>query len=92
MSDSVIVTIQIINTRGLHARAAAKLVKLVESFSADIKVSKDDMSVIGESIMGLLMLGAGKGTSITVEATGQDAAHAIKEIESLIQNKFGEDH
>jgi phosphocarrier protein len=92
MSETVKATVEIINTRGLHARAAAKLVKLVETFEAEITISKDDMTVIGESIMGLLMLGASKGTFIIIEAKGPDAADGLTQITGLVENKFEEDH
>lgn len=92
MSAPVKQTVEITNTRGLHARAAAKLVKLVEALESEITVSKDDMTVIGESIMGLLMLGASKGTFIMIEASGPDAEDGLTQIIGLIENKFGEDH
>tara|TARA_B100001971_G_C18097420_1_gene486918 strand:- start:174 stop:449 length:276 start_codon:yes stop_codon:yes gene_type:complete len=85
-------TLEITNTRGLHARAAAKLVKCAEQFDASITVSKDGTDVTGTSIMGLLMLGASKGTMVTISAEGQDAKEAVECIEDLINNKFEEDH
>lgn len=80
----------IINKLGLHARAAAKLVTTTSQFNAEIKVTRNDRTVNGKSIMGLMMLAASKGTQITVCATGDDAEQAIGEIEMLIQDFFGE--
>jgi phosphocarrier protein len=81
----------IINKRGLHARASAKFVQTVEPFDADIKVSKDGMTVGGTSIMGLMMLAAGPGSSIMVSASGAQAYEALATIEALIADKFGEE-
>lgn len=81
----------IANKRGLHARAAAKFVKCVEGFDADIQVAKDDLRVSGRSIMGLMMLAASTGTSIEVSADGPDAAVAVETLGLLVSNKFGED-
>jgi len=84
-------TIAIRNQRGLHARAAAKFVKLAGAFDADITVTKDGQSVSGSSIMGLMMLAAGIGSDIFVSITGMDAATAMAAIEALIDDKFGEE-
>ena len=84
-------TVQIGNKRGLHARAAAKFVKMVEQFNADVKVAKDDMEVGGSSIMGLLMLGAGVGCDVTIEGEGPDAAEAVAALADLVNRKFDED-
>jgi len=81
----------IINKRGLHARASAKFVQTVEPFDADITVSKDGMTVGGTSIMGLMMLAAGPGSSIMVSASGAQAHEALATIEALIADKFGEE-
>ncbi len=78
----------IINQRGLHARASAKFVKCAESFDADIKVSRDGMTVPATSIMGLMMLGAAMGTSIEVEASGPQAEAAIAALGALVESKF----
>lgn len=83
--------IPVINKRGLHARASAKFVQLVEKFSADVKVTRNGETVGGNSIMGLMMLSAGIGTSINVSATGPDAAEAVEAIAQLMGNKFGEE-
>ena len=80
----------IINKRGLHARASAKFVQTVEGFDADIRVSKDGMTVGGTSIMGLMMLAA-PGSTIFVSASGNQAKEALDTIEALIADKFGED-
>jgi len=81
----------ICNKRGLHARAAAKFVKLAETFDADILVSKDDNKVTGTSIMGLMMLAASTGTTIMISASGTDAELALNELCQLVENKFDED-
>ena len=81
----------ITNQRGLHARASAKFVKCAEGFNADITVSRDGMSVPATSIMGLMMLGAAMGTSISVEATGPQAQEALNALEQLVESKFDED-
>jgi phosphocarrier protein HPr len=81
----------IINQRGLHARASAKFVKCAEGFDADITVSRDGMSVPATSIMGLMMLGAAMGTSISVEATGPEAEQALAALAHLVASKFDED-
>lgn len=82
---------QIINKRGLHARASAKFVQVVEQFNAEISVSKDGMTVGGTSIMGLMMLAASPGCCISVSADGVDAEAALNALEALIADKFGED-
>ncbi|MDP6707526.1 MAG: HPr family phosphocarrier protein [Alphaproteobacteria bacterium] len=79
------------NRRGLHARAAAKFVKCAEAFDAEITVLKDDMSVSGSSIMGLMMLGAAPGAKIELRAHGSDASEAVAAIAELIENRFDED-
>lgn len=84
-------TANICNTRGLHARASAKFVKLASSFEAEIQVTRDGTTVDARSIMGLLMLGAGKGCSIEVAAEGQDAEAAIEALSDLVARRFDED-
>jgi phosphocarrier protein HPr len=81
----------IINKRGLHARASAKFVQMVERFSAEIWVTKGNETVGGTSIMGLMMLSAGPGTSITVSAIGPEAQAAIDAITELVASKFNEE-
>ena len=83
--------LQIINKRGLHARASAKFVQTVDGFDAAITVSKDGMTVGGTSIMGLMMLAASPGTSILVSASGKQAAEALEALDELIRNRFGEE-
>lgn len=81
----------IINKRGLHARASAKFVQTVEGYDAEIRVSKDGMTVGGTSIMGLMMLAASTGCSISVAASGRQAQEALDALDALIADKFGED-
>jgi phosphocarrier protein len=81
----------IINRKGLHARATAKFVQCVEQFQSEITVSKSGETVGGTSIMGILTLGAGIGSTITVSAKGSDAAAALDAIQSLVGSRFGED-
>lgn len=81
---------EIINEKGLHARASAKFVEEVERFDARVSVSRDGLEVSGDSIMGLLMLAAAKGCSIQVSAEGADAEAALAALERLVANKFGE--
>lgn len=81
----------IVNKRGLHARASAKFVQVVEGFDAEIHVSKDGMTVGGTSIMGLMMLAASPGSTIVVTASGAQAQEALDTIEQLIAEKFGEE-
>jgi phosphocarrier protein len=80
----------IVNRKGLHARATAKFVQCVESFDAEITVSKGGETVGGTSIMGILTLGAGIGSTITVTAQGPEAAQAMEAIAALVANRFGE--
>jgi phosphocarrier protein HPr len=81
----------IINRKGLHARATAKFVQCVERFSSAITVTKGGETVNGTSIMGILTLGAGVGSTITVTAAGADAAEALDAIAALVGDRFGED-
>ncbi|WP_439521322.1 HPr family phosphocarrier protein [Marivita sp.] len=82
--------LKIVNEKGLHARASAKLVEVVEGFDATAEVRKDGMSAMGDSIMGLLMLAASKGTSIEVVTSGPDAEALATAIETLVADCFGE--
>jgi phosphocarrier protein HPr len=84
-------TVAIRNQRGLHARAAARFVKLAFEYDADITVTKAGASVSGKSIMGLMMLAAGPGSTIDLSATGPDAARAIDALVALITGGFNED-
>ena len=81
----------IVNRRGLHARATAKLVQCVEGFDVAVTVSRDGETVGGTSIMGILTLGAGIGSSIVVTVQGPQADAALAAITALVANKFGED-
>ena len=83
--------LQIINRRGLHARATAKFVQCVEGFDAEVNVTRNGETVGGTSIMGILTLGAGVGSSIVVTAQGPDAARALDAIALLVESKFGEE-
>lgn len=86
------VSLKIVNEKGLHARASAKLVEVVEAFDARAEVSKDGMSASGDSIMGLLMLAAAKGSTIDVHTSGPDADALAEALTALVADKFGEDH
>lgn len=90
MTDTNSRTLPIVNEKGLHARASAKLVEVVEGFDASAEVSKDGLSASGDSIMGLLMLAASKGTSVNVTTNGPDALALADAIEALVADKFGE--
>ena len=89
--DAVSREIEIANKRGLHARAAAKLVQTVEQFKAEVTVSRCGETVGGTSIMGILMLAAAPGTSIRVTARGPEAQAALDAVSALIHSRFGED-
>jgi phosphocarrier protein len=88
---AIVRVLHICNKKGLHARASAKFVQTVEQYDADVKVTRAGETVGGTSIMGLMMLAAGPGTTITVEASGQDAAAAMAAIETLVTGRFGEE-
>ncbi len=83
-------SVQIVNRRGLHARAAAKFVTMAERFGASVEVVRDGQSVSARSIMGLMMLGAGKGSSITLQADGWDAKEALEALVALVEAGFNE--
>jgi phosphocarrier protein len=84
-------TVDIVNKRGLHARASAKFVKLASTFDAEVTVSKDGSTVDARSIMGLMMLAAGPGCCIEIEAEGPEAAQALEALEALVTARFDED-
>jgi phosphocarrier protein HPr len=88
---AVVRVLAICNRKGLHARASAKFVQTVEKFDADVRVTRCGETVGGTSIMGLMMLAASPGTSITVEATGKEAAEVIAALTILIDSRFGEE-
>lgn len=83
--------IEIINKLGLHARAAAQLVQLASSFSSHIEIEKDKQRVNGKSIMGVMMLAAGKGSEISLHVEGEDEEESMNKLEELIKNRFNED-
>ena len=82
--------VKIINKLGLHARAAAKFVTLASEFDADIKLTRNNRTVSGKSIMGVMMLAAGKGATINIETSGEDEAEAMQSLLALINDYFGE--
>ncbi len=83
--------VEIINERGLHARASAKFVKLATSFDAEVSVTRDDQTVDARSIMGLMMLAAGPGANIRLDAEGPEAQAAIDALVELVEGKFEEE-
>jgi phosphocarrier protein HPr len=90
--DALSRELPIINKRGLHARASAKFVQMVERFKAEVWVTRGNETVGGTSIMGLMMLSAGPGTSITVSVTGPEAEAALAAITQLVADKFHEEN
>lgn len=91
MTESVTRSLTIVNEKGLHARASARLVEVVEGFDATAEVTRDGQSASGDSIMGLLMLAASRGTTIDVQTRGADAQALAEAIETLVASRFGED-
>jgi len=87
----VVREVEIVNKKGLHARASAKFVQTAETFDAAIIVTRGHETVGGTSIMGLMMLAAGPGVSITIQATGKQAQAAVDTLSALVENKFGEE-
>ena len=83
-------SVQIVNKHGLHARPAAEMVKAASRFKCDITISRDDLEVNGKSIMGVMMLAAEFGASITLKATGTDAEEALDALATLVASRFGE--
>ncbi len=83
-------TVAIVNMRGLHARAAAKFVNTAERFAASVEVERDGQNVAARSIMGLMMLGAGRGSTIELVAEGADAREALDALAALVESGFGE--
>ena len=84
-------TVTICNKLGLHARAAARLVTLANGFECDVTVRKGDSAVSGKSMMGWMMLAAGKGTELQIECKGDDAQAAVDAVVELIEDRFGEE-
>jgi phosphocarrier protein len=91
VSETAVRTVEIVNKRGLHARASAKFVKMASGFDAEVRVSKDGQTVDARSIMGLMMLAAGPGCCIEIEAEGAEADAAVAALETLVAGKFEED-
>ena len=91
MSETATRTVEIVNKRGLHARASAKFVKLATEFDAEVRVNRDGSSVDARSIMGLMMLAAGPGCCIEIEADGPEAAKAVEALAALVADRFQED-
>ena len=91
MTSPVNISLEIVNEKGLHARASAQLVELIEGYDSSVEVSREDVSASGDSIMGLLMLAAAKGTTIDVCVEGADAEELAAAITELVSNRFGED-
>ena len=87
---AVVRELAICNKKGLHARASARFVQTVEKFDAEVRVMRCGEIVGGTSIMGLMMLAASPGTTITVEATGKEAAEVVAALAALIESRFGE--
>ena len=90
-NDTVNMRLKILNEKGLHARAAAKFVELVDTFDVRLVVKKDGLEASGDSIMGLLMLAASRGTEIELVASGKEAAETLSALSDLIENLFGEE-
>ena len=90
-NDTVNMQLKILNEKGLHARAAAKFVELVDTFDVSLVVKKDGLEASGDSIMGLLMLAASRGTEIELVASGLEAAETLSALSDLIKNLFGEE-
>jgi phosphocarrier protein HPr len=84
-------TVEVVNKRGLHARASAKFVTMAAQSAATIEVEKDGNSVCGTSIMGLMMLGAAMGDTITISALGEGAEAAVEQLVALVESRFGEE-
>ena len=84
-------TVEIVNKRGLHARASAKFVKLAATFDAEVRVGKDGQNVDARSIMGLMMLAAGPGCCIDIQAEGAEAGEAVEALAALVAARFDED-
>ena len=91
MSEEVRRSVDIVNKRGLHARASAKFVKTASGFDAEVRVTKDGQTVDARSIMGLMMLAAGPGCCIEIDAQGEQAAAAVDALAALVASRFDED-
>ena len=91
MSEAATRTVEIINKRGLHARASAKFVKTASGYDAEVRVSKDGQTVDARSIMGLMMLAAGPGSTIEINAEGAEAGPAVDALVGLVAARFDEE-
>ena len=91
MTEAAVRTVEIINKRGLHARASAKFVKCASEYDAEVRVSREGQSVDARSIMGLMMLAAGPGCSIDIEAEGPEAKKAVAALAELVAARFDEE-
>ena len=91
MTETILRQLKIVNEKGLHARASAKLVEVAEGFDATAEVSHDGQSTGADSIMGLLMLAASKGTTIEIHVSGADAMALANAVETLVADRFGEE-
>ncbi|HEV2365662.1 MAG TPA: HPr family phosphocarrier protein [Caulobacteraceae bacterium] len=83
--------VEVVNERGLHARASAKFVRLAGEFDAEVTVSRDDQTVDARSIMGLMMLAAGPGCILTISAEGRQATEVVEALKRLVESRFEED-
>ena len=91
MNNTKSARLRILNEKGLHARAAAKFVELVDKFDVKVVVKKDNLEASGDSIMGLLMLGASKGSKIDLVLSGKQSEDTLKALSNLVENLFGEE-
>ena len=91
MNNTINARLQILNEKGLHARAAAKFVELVDTFDVNVIVAKDNLEASGDSIMGLLMLAASKGSEIDLVLSGKQSQDALMALSNLVDNFFGEE-
>ena len=91
MSKTVTRELEIINKLGLHARAAAKFVTTASKYASEVVVRRGEKEVNGKSIMGVMMLAAGKGAVLVVSASGEDAEQAVESLAALVSDRFGED-
>jgi phosphocarrier protein len=91
MNNTIKARLQILNEKGLHARAAAKFVELVDAFDVNVIVAKDNLEASGDSIMGLLMLAASKGSEIDLVLSGKQSQDALMALSNLVDNLFGEE-
>ena len=91
MNNTINARLQILNEKGLHARAAAKFVELVDTFDVNVIVAKDSLEASGDSIMGLLMLAASKGSEIDLVLSGKQSQDALMALSNLVDNLFGEE-